>query len=320
MFRYFTKSVVRLFNSIVLSLVTVGLTVFGILIGYYNYDQTIKDLNSKSQNTVELAAISLQGPIWNFDEEGWNSIVEAVFLDSDTKAVQVLSADGEALARQLSDTDWHVDRLYSFSKRLGATVLSAGVSRYVIDLNRPPDDSALYEGMGGTGLCPTSTFDGNPLYLEGCGADRANRLREYWRPYHDKLSQTIESIRGEHGFVVLLDAHSIRSVVPRLFDGRLADFNLGSNNGASCHPALTSLAVGALTSDDYTLTVDGRFKGGYITRHYGNPESGVHALQLELSQRTYMKESPPFNLLPEKVQSLTRWLETLVSQLLAWSP
>ena len=223
-------------------------------------------------------------------------------------------------ARQLSDTDWHVDRLYGFAKRLGATVLSARMSRYVVDLNRPPDDAALYEGMGGTGLCPTETFDGNPLYLDGCAADRANRLREYWQPYHNKLAQTVESIRDVHGFVVLLDAHSIRSVVPRLFDGQLADFNLGSNSGASCDPALTSLAVAALTSDDYSLVVDGRFKGGYITRHYGNPEGGVHALQLELSQCTYMKEAPPFSFLAEKAESLSKWLKTLVTQLLTWSP
>ena len=223
-------------------------------------------------------------------------------------------------ARQLSDTDWHVDRLYRFAKQLGVTVLSAKVTRYVIDLNRPPDDAPLYEGMGGTGLCPTETFAGIPLYLEGCKADQADRLREYWQPYHRKLLHTLESIREAFGFVVLLDAHSIASVVPRLFTGQLADFNLGSNSGASCAPALASLAVDALTSKDYSLVVDGRFKGGYITRHYGNPEGGVHALQLELSQRTYMNEAPPFNFLPEKAELVARRLTALVKQLLTWSP
>ena len=166
----------------------------------------------------------------------------------------------------------------------------------------------------------TETFGGEPLYLDGCAPDQVNRLREHWQPYHDKLSQTLESIREVHGFVVLLDAHSIRSVVPRLFDGLLADFNLGTNSGASCDPALTSLAVDALTSDDYSLVVDGRFKGGYITRHYGNPEGDIHALQLELAQGTYMKEAPPFSFLAEKAESLSTWLKTLVTQLLTWSP
>ncbi|MCZ6853717.1 MAG: N-formylglutamate deformylase [Gammaproteobacteria bacterium] len=237
-----------------------------------------------------------------------------------TRLPETLASSMTEEALQLSDTDWHVDRLYGFAKQLGASVLSARMSRYVIDLNRPPDDAALYDGMGGTGLCPTETFDGNPLYLDGCAVDQANRLREYWQPYHDKLSQTLESIRDKYGFVVLLDAHSIRSVVPRLFTGQLADFNLGSNSGASCDSTLTSLAVAALTSDDYSLVVDGRFKGGYITRHYGNPAGGVHALQLELSQRTYMQEAPPYSLIPEKAESLSNWLKTLVTQLLTWSP
>lgn len=237
-----------------------------------------------------------------------------------TRLPEALARTMTEEARRLTDTDWHVDRLYGFAKRLGATILSARISRYVIDLNRPPDDTALYEGMEGTGLCPTETFDGTALYLDGCSANRSDRLKEYWQPYHDKLSQTVDSIRDTHGFTVLLDAHSIRSIVPRLFQGQLADFNLGSNSGASCDPTLTSLAVGALTSDDYSLVVDGRFKGGYITRHYGNPAAGVHALQLELSQRTYMKEAPPFSLLPEKAESVSKWLKTLVTQLLTWSP
>ncbi len=237
-----------------------------------------------------------------------------------TRLPETLAQSMTPQAHQLSDTDWHVDRLYRFAQAEGASMLSATVSRYVIDLNRPPDDAALYEGIGGTGLCPLETFDGAPLYLKTQGPDQAARLQKYWQPYHDKLASSLRSIVEDCGFAVLLDAHSIRSHVPSLFKGRLPALNLGCNNGASCAASLRATASAALTTEDFSLVVDGRFRGGYITRHYANPDDGVHALQLELSQRTYMNEDPPFNFEPQRAQQLTPVLKQLVANLLAFSP
>ena len=198
-------------------------------------------------------------------------------------------------ARRAPDTDWHVGRLYEpLAKALGASVLRPQWSRYVVDLNRPADGHALYPGRKETGLVSTVGFDGEPLYVDGAEPDAEEiqqRVNEYWHPYHQALSQELERLRGEHGRVVLWEGHSIRSRVPMLFEGRLPDLNLGTADGASCGPALQQQLQAALQGQSrYTHVVNGRFKGGYITRHYGRPEAGVQAVQLELAQLNYMDE------------------------------
>ncbi|MCE7951518.1 MAG: N-formylglutamate deformylase [Xanthomonadales bacterium PRO7] len=197
-------------------------------------------------------------------------------------------------ARRVPDTDWHVSRLYAFARELGASMIVPNFSRYVVDLNRPPDDVSLYPGQNTTGLCPIVQFSGEKIYLPGqepTPDEIAQRVECYWRPYHDALTAEIARIKAAHGRVVLWEGHSIRSVVPFLFDGRLPDFNLGTANGASCSADLQRRLSGVLAAQEkYTFVVNGRFKGGYITRRYGDPANGVDAVQLELAQSNYMDE------------------------------
>jgi len=202
-----------------------------------------------------------------------------------------LTAEGRALA----DTDWHLEPLYDFLEELGASVIVATHSRYVVDLNRPPDNASLYPGKSTTGLCPTDTFEGRPLYLPDAAPDDREitlRLDMYWRPYHAALQAELNRLKAVHGTALLWDAHSIRPYVPRLFDGLLPDFNIGTDDHRVCSGALVERVSAVLASqDDYSWVVNGRFKGGYITRHYGLPQEGIHAMQLELSMRTYMADS-----------------------------
>jgi N-formylglutamate deformylase len=206
-----------------------------------------------------------------------------------------IAVGGAPGARAVPDTDWFVSRLYDFARGLGASVLVPTFSRYVVDLNRPPDDVSLYPGQNTTGLCPAVRFSGDPVYLAGQepSADEvAARVETYWRPYHDTLAQELARLRGEFGRVLLWEGHSIRSVVPFLFEGRLPDFNLGTAGGSSCDPALQARLETVLAAQrDYSWVANGRFKGGYITRRYGRPSEGVDAVQLELAQSTYMDES-----------------------------
>jgi len=225
-------------------------------------------------------------------------------------------------ARPLPDTDWHVDRLYDFLGEIGAGVLCATHARYVIDLNRPPDDAALYATRT-TGLLPGETFDGQPVYRAGeepGPAEATERVERYWRPFHEALAEELERLREAHGFALLLDAHSIRSRLPALFEGRLPDFNLGSDSGRSAGAGLAAAAMAVLESDGRWSSVrDGRFKGGYITRHYGQPDRGFHALQLELAQSAYMQERPP-RAGPRSMRSIREVLQRLLQTLLAWKP
>ncbi|KGM57007.1 N-formylglutamate amidohydrolase [Lysobacter arseniciresistens ZS79] len=198
-------------------------------------------------------------------------------------------------ARGAPDTDWHVSRLYDFARGLGASVLVPRYSRYVLDLNRPPDDTSLYPGQNTTGLCPTVRFSGGPVYQAGAEPDEAEvhgRVERYWRPYHDALAGELARLRQEHGRAVLWEGHSIRgSGLPFLFEGRLPDLNLGTASGASCSPALQQRLEQVLGAQQrYDWVANGRFKGGHITRHYGAPGDGVDAVQLEISQRCYMDE------------------------------
>ena len=198
-------------------------------------------------------------------------------------------------ARRAPDTDWHVSRLYAFARELGASILVPRHSRYVVDLNRPEDDVSLYPGQNTTGLCPIVQFSGEPVYLEGQGPDAAevaSRVDTYWRPYHQSLQSELARIHARHGRAVLWEGHSIRGVVPFLFEGRLPDLNLGTAAGASCSPVLQSRLEAVLAAqDEYDWVANGRFKGGHITRHYGDPGNGIDAVQLEISQRNYMDET-----------------------------
>lgn len=196
-------------------------------------------------------------------------------------------------ALALPDTDWHVARLYDFVRDMGASLLVANYSRYVVDLNRPPDDRALYPGQLASGLCPSATFSGTPLYGNGetpADDERDARLERYWRPYHERIADEIARLRNLHGEAYLWDAHSIASRVPRLFAGELPELNLGSNRGLSCGSHARQAVATAAEASGYSFVVDGRFTGGYITRHYGAPDRSVHALQMELAQRCYMDE------------------------------
>lgn len=191
------------------------------------------------------------------------------------------------------DADWWVDRLYAFAEDLDATMIATALSRSVIDVNRDPSGASLYPGQATTELCPTTTFDGEPLYRRGHAPDEgeiAIRRELFFGPYHRALSEEIGRLRRRHEAVVLYDAHSIRSVVPRLFEGELPVFNIGANSGASCDPALTLAVEAACGASNLPRVTDGRFKGGYITRCHGAPKTGVHALQMELACRGYMSE------------------------------
>jgi N-formylglutamate deformylase len=197
-------------------------------------------------------------------------------------------------AQRVPDTDWHVEKLYGFAHALGASVIVPNYSRYLIDLNRPRDDASLYPGQNTTGLCPVKTFSGEPIYLSGQEPDKneiTGRIEGYWRPYHTALAEEIERIGEAHGRVVLWEGHSIRSVAPFLFEGRLPDLNIGTANGDSCSAGLQRRLVNVLDAQrDYSYVLNGRFKGGYITRHFGRPTRGVDAIQLELAQLNYMDE------------------------------
>jgi N-formylglutamate amidohydrolase len=192
----------------------------------------------------------------------------------------------------IPDTDWHVAQLYEFAIEMGASIVVALCSRYVVDLNRAADDAALYPGQIATGLCPLQTFSGAAIYSSGGVEDseKALRVEQYWRPYHQHIRKTLDALRARHGYALLWDAHSIPGVVPRLFDGELPELNLGSNDSTSCDRSIEGAVAAVATASRYRVAINGRFKGGYITRHYGEPENRVHALQLEIAQRAYMDE------------------------------
>ena len=197
-------------------------------------------------------------------------------------------------ARHVPDTDWHIARLYDFARDLGASMIVPKYSRYVIDLNRSEDDISLYPGQNTTGLCPVVRFSGEPVYRDGqepTPDEIAARVETYWRPYHQALRTELDRLREKHGRAVLWEGHSIRGELPFLFEGRLPDLNLGTAGGASCTPELQQRLETVLAGQDrYDFAVNGRFKGGHITRHYGDPDNGIQAVQMETSQRTYMDE------------------------------
>ncbi len=227
-------------------------------------------------------------------------------------------------ALQVEDTDWHLEPLYQFVKALGAGLIVPRYSRYVIDLNRPSENTPMYAGTNNTELCPTRFFTGDPIYREGQAPDEdevAQRVQTYWQPYRSALDQELSRLRTQFGHAVLFDGHSIKSELPWLFEGRLPDLNLGTVNGTSAAPALRDALASILAGQSsYTQVVDGRFKGGHITRHYGRPKEHIHAIQLEMCWRCYMREEPPFTLDPQRVEDITPVLQLLVQTMIDWRP
>jgi N-formylglutamate deformylase len=232
---------------------------------------------------------------------------------------------GKALsdcAAQRADTDWHLPRLYDFLEEIDATVITATHSRYVIDVNRPPDGANLYPGRDTPKLCPTDTFDQQPLYRGGepSAAEIEARLASIWHPYHRRLEREIARVKALHGVAMLWDAHSIVAVSPRLFDGRLADFNLGTADNTSCDPALAeSLLVALQRHGRYRSVLNGRFKGGFITRRHGNPKAGVHAIQLEMAEENYMDETSPFTFREERAAQVRPILREQLAIVVEWA-
>jgi N-formylglutamate deformylase len=223
-------------------------------------------------------------------------------------------------ALAVEDTDWFLHEIYAFARELGASLIVPRHSRYVVDLNRPSENTPMYPGVNNTELVPTRFFTGDPLYRDGRvpdAAEIARRVATYWRPDHDALAAELARLHAEHGRAVLWDGHSIKSELPWLFEGRLPDLNIGTANGTSCAGVLRDAIARVLGAQStFTHVIDGRFKGGHITRHYGRPAENVHAIQLEMCWSTYMAEEPPFRLDAARVAKLEPVLRALLQAVL----
>ncbi|MGI9391631.1 MAG: N-formylglutamate deformylase [Boseongicola sp.] len=231
-----------------------------------------------------------------------------------------LNQDGLALA----DTDWHIHDLYD-QLVPDITTVRTKFHRYVIDVNRDPAGVSLYPGQNTTGLCPVTDFDGHPIYQQGLEPDPTeieSRRAAYHEPYHIALATELDRVRSMHGFVILYDCHSIRSNIPFLFEGKLPDFNIGNYLGETCarsiEVAVTDICANA---DGFSSVLNGRFKGGWTTRHYGRPKNGYHAIQMELAQSTYLEaEQPPWTYAPQKAAAIREHLKTILLALIDARP
>jgi N-formylglutamate deformylase len=227
-------------------------------------------------------------------------------------------------AAQVEDTDWFLDQLYAFAADLGASLIVPRHSRYVVDLNRPSDNQPMYAGANNTELCPTRFFTGEPLYREGMepgAGEVAQRVQTFWQPYHDALRGELARLKQAHGHAIVFDGHSIKSRLPWLFDGQLPDLNLGTADGQACAPSLRDALARLLNAQTaYTVAIDGRFKGGHITRQYGKPADGMHAVQLEMCWRAYMAETPPFTWDAAHAARVQPLLREMVRTMLQWRP
>ena len=231
-------------------------------------------------------------------------------------------------ALDTEDTDWHLERLYGFVRDMGASLLVPRHSRYLVDLNRPPENQPMYPGANNTELCPTRFFTGDPLYRDGMAPtpdEVEHRVAQYWRPYHAALAGELDRLRAQHGHAVLFDGHSIRSELPWLFDGRLPDLNLGTASGASCASALQQALAAVLAGQTrHSHVVNGRFKGGHITRHYGRPADGLHAVQLEMAWSCCMNDAPDelprFGWREDRAAEVRPTLRALVQAMLDFRP
>lgn len=227
-------------------------------------------------------------------------------------------------ALAVEDTDWHLDRLYAFAVEIGASFIVPRFSRYVVDLNRPPENTPMYPGRNNTELVPTRFFTGEPL-VAGAPPDEAEvqrRVQTYWRPYHDALAGELARLKAEHGHALLFDGHSIAPELPWLFEGRLPDLNLGTVQGSACAPALRERLMGVLAAQTrFTHVTDGRFQGGYITRHHGRPDDGVHAVQMEMTWSCYLGDvARPQDWDAARAADAQALLRTLAAAMLSWQP
>lgn len=222
------------------------------------------------------------------------------------------------LGQRIDDTDWWVDQLYD-GLLDDPTVVKATFSRYVVDANRAATDESLYPGQNTTGVCSPHTFDGKPIYVTGQEPGEAeieDRIARFHTPYHRALSAQLNRVKQKHGVVILYDCHSIRSNIPYLFEGALPVFNIGTNEGKTCHARIEEAAVEACRqASDYNYALNGRFKGGWTTRNYGQPHKGMHAIQMELGQRAYMDESPPWGYRSDLANQVRPYLKTLLSNI-----
>jgi formiminoglutamase len=228
-----------------------------------------------------------------------------------------------ATGRALADTDWHIERLYD--GLVGeVTTVRTRAHRYVIDVNRAPGGESLYPGQNTTGLIPLTDFEGAPIWRDGDAPDAAEveaRREAYHAPYHAALAEELERVRARHGFAILYDCHSIRSRIPYLFDGVLPDLNIGTNGGTTCAPGIAATVQDACAASGYSTITDGRFKGGWTTRHYGRPDEGLHAIQMELSQATYLAaEASPWTYDAARAERLRATLRPILETLSAWRP
>ncbi|UWP95356.1 N-formylglutamate deformylase [Aliiroseovarius crassostreae] len=225
-----------------------------------------------------------------------------------------LNANGRVLA----DTDWHISKLYE-GLLGGATVVRSNIHRYVIDANRDPEGVSLYPGQNTTTLVPLTDFDGQEIWAEGQHPSEdeiEDRRQAYHAPYHAALQAELDRVRDRHGVAILFDCHSIRSQIPFLFDGGLPDFNIGTNLGATCAPKIEAATLSVCAdADGYSSVTNGRFKGGWTTRHYGRPETGIHAIQMELAQRAYMDEAAPWTYRNDRADRLRPHLKTILHNL-----
>lgn len=225
--------------------------------------------------------------------------------------------------RAMADTDWHIHDLYHGLAE-DVTTVRTRIHRYAVDVNRDPRGVSLYPGQNTTSLCPLTDFDGVPIYPEGAAPDAAEIERRgalYHAPYHAALQSELDRVKALHGYAILFDCHSIRSVIPFLFDGVLPDFNIGTNDGQTCDPALTAMVTARCqTSEGFSTVVNGRFKGGWTTRHYAQPDAGLHTIQMELAQSTYMLEHPPWSYEPERAARLRARLALILNDLIRWRP
>ncbi len=237
------------------------------------------------------------------------------FPHSGTYIPPDIAARMTPVALTMPDTDWHVPKLYPFLDAMGASRIEATHSRYVVDLNRPPDDKELYAGQKKTGLVPTDTFKGEPLYRDGEAptGDEIAARRKFWQPYHDALAQELSRLKAIHGAVILWDAHSIESVLPTLFEGRLPDLNLGTFDNKACDKDIAETTFAAAQTTGFNAVLNARFKGGFITRNYGAPKKGINAIQLEMAQVIYMDEGPPFTYRSDKAAKVTTAIRTMIA-------
>jgi N-formylglutamate deformylase len=227
-----------------------------------------------------------------------------------------IAANMHDFAIKSPDRDFFVSQLFSFAKDFDISLLKTNISRYVIDMNRAANDTSLYPGQSVTELCPTTSFINEKLYRSlPLAGEIKQRITKYWQPYHQIITDKLETIKQQHGFAILVDCHSIKSHVPRFFEGQLPDINIGTNSGKSCSKSIISKIENTLKSQSkYSYVIDGRFKGGYITRHYGKPDNSIHAIQIEISQLNYMDENHN-RYLVDKAEQLKTLLIRMVNQL-----